>query len=56
MNEAKEGHGTLNWMLTFQSRHGGIVVKYHATEEGAGEEVDYLKTLGLTPVLWRRWA
>jgi hypothetical protein len=55
MNEAKEGHGTLNWMLTYQSQHGGIVIKYLSTELEAVRDVNYHETLGRTPVLWRRW-
>lgn len=56
MEEAKEGHGMLNWMLTYQSKHGGIVIKYVGTELEAVKDCDYLETLGRTPVLWRRWA
>lgn len=55
MNEAPEGTGTLNWMVTYQSAHGGIGIRYLMTELDAVDEVTYLASIGRTPVLWRRW-
>ena len=55
MKEAKEGHGTLNWMVTYQSQHGGICIEYASTEREAVKRVEHLDQLGRTPMLWRKW-
>jgi hypothetical protein len=55
VKEAPEGHGTLNWMVTWQSLHGGICIEYSQTELDAVKKVAHLEELGRTPQLYRKW-
>ena len=49
MSEIKDGHGTLNWIVTWQSTHGGICIEYETNELNAAKRSEYLEKLGCIP-------
>ena len=50
--EVKEGHGTLNFKVEWQSLDGRLRAEYHNTFLGASDHAAQLRKLGRAPQIW----
>lgn len=53
MKPEPDGHGTLNWMLVWQSLDGRVCIEYKVDEKEASRHASRLRQFGRTPQVWR---